>query len=209
MRYRKAAGAALIAACMFGAAPLSATAAEQPRTASSDATYTSAAATQTAPNPADVEFVTMMIPHHFQALVMSAMAPDRSEDDELLAMANRIDVAQTVEIDTMQGWQSRNGLEVTDAQESYEEVLQQPDLLEQMGMATPAELDDLSAAEGTAFDVQFLELMIEHHEGAVRMTIEVITNGSDPVIQQMATDMLTTQSTQIQQMEAMLEDKTS
>lgn len=209
MRYRKAAGAALMVACMFGAATASATAAEQPRAASSGATHTSAAAAQTTLSSADVEFVRMMIPHHFQALVMSEMAPSRSQDQELLALANRIDVAQTIEIATMQGWQARNGLEVTDAEESYQDVLLQPDLLEQMGMATPAELDDMSAAEGTAFDIQFLELMIEHHEGAVRMTIDVIANGSDFVIQQMATDMLTTQTTQIIQMEAMLADKTS
>lgn len=55
--------------------------------------------------------------------------------------------------------------------------------LEQISMASPAELEDLSAAEGTAFDVLFLQLMIEHHQGAVNMATDVLINGSDMILQ--------------------------
>lgn len=146
----------------------------------------------------------MMIPHHFQALVMSGMAPTRSNDDELLALASRIDVEQDLEIYMMQSWQQWNGLPVTDAEQAYQQMLQNPMMLEQMGMATPAELDDLSASTGTVFDVLYLELMIEHHEGALDMLVDVLTNGSDETLMWWATDMLTVQYTQILQMEEML-----
>lgn len=207
MRIHKAAGAVLAAACLFGAATASATAAEQSRTASSGAT-TSATTTQGAANTADIEFVAMMIPHHYQAVVMGDLVP-ASADEDVSKLAERIAAEQTVEISTMQGWQAWNGLPVTDAQQAYEDLLEQPEMLEQMGMATEAEMDQLSAAEGTTFDVMFLELMIPHHEGAMDMAVDVITHGSDPFVQQMATDILTTQDLQIQQMEAMLADLTS
>lgn len=209
MKYRRVARALLMVACVIGATTASATAAEQPRSPSSDSTYSSEAVAQNTANEADAAFVRMMIPHHHQALVMSRMAPTRSNDQQLLSLADRIDVEQGLEISMMQQWQGWHGLEVTNAEQAYQQLLQNPEMLEQMGMATPAELDDLSASSGTAFDVLYLELMIEHHEGAMDMLVDVIINGNDATLEQWATDMLTTQYTQIQQMEQMLADKTS
>ena len=202
MRYRKVAGALLAVACLFGATTASVA-------ASSAATQTSAAAMQMSPNQADVEFVSMMIPHHYQALVMSQMASSRSDNDELLALAGRIDVEQSGEISTMQNWQMWNGLEVTNAEQAYNDLLMHhPEHAEEMGMATPEELAQLSALSGTAFDVLFLQLMIEHHEGALDMIVDVLTNGSDFIVQWMATEMGATQDAQIEQMEGMLADLT-
>lgn len=172
---------------------------------------TTTTTTTTAPTPppvtsnaADSGFVAMMIPHHFQATVMSQLAPERSDDDTLLAFADRIDVEQTVEIGMMQNWQTWNGLEVTDAEMAYEMMLAMPMMVEQMGMATPEELDALDAASGTDFDRLYLELMIDHHEGALTMLVDVITNGTDTTLQFWATDMLNAQQSQIYQMEAMI-----
>ena len=202
MTYRRTTSALVVAACVIGAAAVPA-AADQPRSPSAYAVQEATA--QQAANSADAEFVEMMIPHHFQALVMSDMAPSRGNDTELLALADRIDVEQGLEISMMQQWQGWHGLDVTDAEEAYHHMLQHPEMLEQMGMATPEELDQLSASSGTAFDVLYLELMIEHHEGAIDMLVDVISNGNDVTLEQWATDMLTTQYTQIQQMNAMLD----
>jgi len=200
MRYRKVAGALLAAACLFGATTASVA-------ASTAATQTSAAAMQM--SQADEEFVGMMIPHHYQALVMSRMAPGRSNNQELLALASRIDVEQELEIGMMQNWQMWNGLEVTNAEEAYHHLLMHdPAHAEEMGMATPAEMAQLSAASGTAFDVLYLQLMIEHHEGALDMIIDVLINGSDEIVQWMASDMGVTQQTQIEHMKEMLADLT-
>jgi len=197
MTYRRIAVALLMVGCVL-----------VPATAVTASSATIHAATQ-AVNPADEEFVSMMIPHHFQALVMSRMAPSRSNNDELLALASRIDVEQSGEISTMQNWQAWNGLEVTNAEQAYHHLLMHhPEHAEEMGMATPEELAQLSAASGTAFDVLFLQLMIEHHEGAVDMIVDVLTNGSDFIVQWMATEMGATQEAQIEQMEDMLADLT-
>lgn len=197
MRFRKVAGLAMTIACLFGMT------ASVTATAQAGGVSTSM---QASANAADAEFVRMMIPHHFQALVMSRMAPTRSSDEELLALASRIDVEQDLEIYMMQSWQQWNNLPVTDAEQAYQQMLQNPMMLEMMGMATPEELDDLSSSTGTAFDVLYLELMIEHHEGALDMLIDVLTNGSDETLMWWATDMLTVQQTQIMQMEEMLAD---
>jgi uncharacterized protein (DUF305 family) len=155
-------------------------------------------------NEADADFVHMMIPHHHQALVLSRLAPDRTTSTDLLALAERIDVEQTVEISTMQQWQAFNGLDVTDPATAYEMMMQDPAMIEMMGMATQAEIDQLETLSGSAFDRLFLQLMIDHHQGAVDMCVQVMTNGQEPVLHSMANEMLTTQSTQIFQMQAML-----
>lgn len=155
-------------------------------------------------NQVDADFVAMMIPHHFQATVMGELAEGRAGDDTLLALADRIEVEQEVEIAMMQNWQSWNGLEVTDAETAYEMMLGMPMMLEMMGMATPEEMDDLADASGTDFDRLYLELMLEHHGGAITMLENVILDGSDQTLQFWATDMLTAQNVQIFQMEEML-----
>ena len=155
-------------------------------------------------NEADADFVRMMIPHHHQALVLSRLAPDRTTSSDLLALAGRIDVEQTVEITTMQQWQAQNGFDETDPESAYMMMMQDPMMIEMMGMATQAELDQLETLSGTAFDKLFLQLMIDHHQGAIDMCVQVMTHGQEPVLQSMANEMLTTQSTQIFQMQAML-----
>lgn len=155
-------------------------------------------------NDADTRFVRMMIPHHHQALVLSRLAPDRTANSEVRALAERIDAEQTVEIATMQQWQEFNGFDTTDPASAYEMMMQDPAMIEMMGMATQAELDQLETLSGSAFDQLFLQLMIDHHQGAVDMCVEVMTNGQEPVLQSMANEMLTTQTTQIFQMQAML-----
>jgi uncharacterized protein (DUF305 family) len=170
----------------------------------SASTTTEAPPPPSSANEADAEFVRMMIPHHHQALVLSGLAPGRTTNTEVLALADRIDAEQTVEIATMQQWQEFNGLATTDPATAYEMMMQDAAMIEMMGMATQAELDQLETLSGSAFDRLFLQLMIDHHQGAVDMCVAVMSNGQEPVLQSMANDMLTTQSTQIFQMQAML-----
>lgn len=204
MGLRQATCAALTAACLLGgAATASATPAASSGAASSGANQASATAMQSAVNSADADFVMMMIPHHFQALVLSGLVEDGGSDAEVRALAERIEVEQHGEILMMQGWQGSNGLEVTNAEEAYQEMLQDPEMVEAMGMATPAELEDLSSAQGTAADVLFLQLMIKHHQGAINMLLDVITNGSDPQMQEWALDMLSVQTVQVEMMQQM------
>src|SRR6201991_3896968 len=52
-------------------------------------------------NADDVAFATNMIPHHQQAVELSALVPDRSTNTELIALANQISAAQQPEINVM------------------------------------------------------------------------------------------------------------
>ena len=156
------------------------------------------------PNQADERFIEMMIPHHHQALVLSQFVPDRTTNTELLSLAARIHDEQTVEIGTMQQWQAYHGLEVTNPEAAYAMMMQDPMMVEIMGMATQAELDLLETLTGDAFDELFLQLMIDHHQGAVDMCVDVMTNGHEPVLQQIANDMLAAQTAQISLMQEML-----
>jgi uncharacterized protein (DUF305 family) len=158
-------------------------------------------------NPADANFVNMMIAHHYQALLMSRMAPTNTSDQDVLAIAGQIDTEQALETTTMQAWQSWNGLKVTDAEMAYEEMLQDPMMVEMMGMATPEQMADLKSSHGDDFDVLFLRLMIRHHQGALSMITDVLANGSDEILRGWATDMYATQQAQINWMQDLLASK--
>jgi uncharacterized protein (DUF305 family) len=158
-------------------------------------------------NDADVMFTGMMIPHHYQALVLSDLVPDRSSDTQVESLASRIHLEQGLEIGTMRGWQGSNGLPKTDPVTSYEEMLADPEMVEEMGLATPEELAELEPLSGNEFDVLFLTLMIKHHEGAIRMLRDVLLHGQDLNLQQQAQDMMSTQRAQVAIMQDMLATK--
>jgi uncharacterized protein (DUF305 family) len=72
-------------------------------------------------------------------------------------------------------------------------------------MATEAQLRELRAARGAAFDRMFLELMIRHHEGAVRMAGEQLAGGRDQRMRRMARDVYAGQSIEITRMRTTLD----
>lgn len=154
-------------------------------------------------NSADRRYMEMMIPHHYQAIAMSRLAETRNADPRLSALAERILVEQQLEIAAMQGWQARNGLPVTDEIAAYKAMLRDPAMLEQMGMATRKQFRALRDSEGAEFDAGFLNLMVPHHEGAIRMSENIGVNGDDLFVRQFSTDVLVTQGQQIGAMEDM------
>lgn len=64
-------------------------------------------------NNADIRFVTMMIPHHEQALVMARLVGERSGNPQLKIIADRILAAQEPEIRTLETWLTDRGLDRT------------------------------------------------------------------------------------------------
>ncbi|WP_083518853.1 DUF305 domain-containing protein [Serinicoccus chungangensis] len=153
---------------------------------------------------ADTMFMSMMVPHHYQAILMSQLAEDRMADPQLAALADRMLLEQELEIDVMQGWQGAHGHPVTDEVAAYEQMVADPAMREQMGMASPEQMQQLAEAEGAAFDTLFVELMVPHHEGAIDMAVDEIIHGSDVTVQQLATDMMVTQAVQIDQMQRLV-----
>ncbi|MFI0485388.1 DUF305 domain-containing protein [Actinomadura sp. 9N215] len=151
------------------------------------------------PTAAEVRFVQMMIPHHAQALEMSALAPDRASDRRVRSLASRIDTAQKVEIGAMKSWLEQNSKAVLKAHgRDHGAHAGMP------GMATPDQLKRLRDANGAAFDKLYLTLMITHHQGALTMVKDVLDKGTDVTVQEMARDVQSTQMAEIGRMQGLL-----
>lgn len=145
---------------------------------------------------ADVAFVADMVPHHAQALEMAALAEDRAADPRVTALASRIAADQAPEITTMQAWLEQNGLPAAD-EDGRHGGHGMP------GMATEADLARLVAAKGPAFDRLFLELMTEHHQGALAM-VEKVGSPVNAVVADIAAETQAKQSVEIARMQQLL-----
>lgn len=179
---------------------------------------------------ADVAFIAGMIPHHQQALEMAELAPERASHDSVLGLASRIADVQDAEIDVYLRWLSERGFDerglpldgrsgghsgdVDDgrhADDGADDGEHSDDGGHAAyGMATERELVQLERLRGTEFDRLWLQLMIEHHEGAVRMAEDrLAAGGADVRAGELAADVVAGQLAEIRRMEAVLADLTS
>lgn len=154
-------------------------------------------------SPDDVRFVHDMIPHHHQALEMAALVADRTNHKEVIDVAGRINASQGDEIEFMQEWLRERGQHVPDP--TAHDAMHTSHKM--AGMATPEQMAELAASDGTAFDRLFLELMIPHHEGAVDMVNELLDQpGSayDPVLFEFTSEVTNGQTAEIERMNVLL-----
>ena len=151
---------------------------------------------------ADVEFLQGMIVHHYQAFLMSEMAPSRTNNQTILDLAGRIDASQIDEIDFMENWLAERGKSIPD-----------PTLMghshhhKMMGMATPEQMNKLEASNSTDFDRLYLNLMIRHHDGAIDMVDrlnEFPGSAYDPQLYEFVTDLENDQAVEIERMNGIL-----
>ncbi|MFI1825838.1 DUF305 domain-containing protein [Streptomyces sp. NPDC020412] len=149
------------------------------------------------PNAADFAYAEMMVKHHAQALTMTALVPERAAAAQVKGVAERISAAQKPEIDAMNGWLKRF------AAKKPKEGGHDHGAMAMPGMATEAQLDQLRAAKGEAFDDLFLKLMITHHQGAVSMAADALSDGRNTLVQEMANDVISQQSAEIGRMQKM------
>ncbi|MFJ8542233.1 DUF305 domain-containing protein [Streptomyces sp. NPDC093586] len=147
------------------------------------------------PNSADVAYARMMIQHHAQALEMTGLVPQHAESGQVKKLAERISAAQGPEITAMKGWLAAHGRQETGGGHDHAAM---------PGMATEAQLGQLRAAHGKAFDRLFLTLMITHHEGAITMATDVKAQGNNVQIEEMADDVVAQQTSEISRMRGML-----
>ena len=71
-------------------------------------------------------------------------------------------------------------------------------------MMTPDQMDQLGQADGAGFDRLFLQLMTEHHRGAIEMAQTELAQGADPRATQLAQTIIDTQRPEITEMETLL-----
>ncbi|MER5713704.1 DUF305 domain-containing protein [Streptomyces sp. NPDC002132] len=154
------------------------------------------------PNSADVSFAQMMIVHHAQALEMTALAPKQAESAKVKSLAARITAAQGPEIAAMKSWLGKYGKAEASGEAGAGGSAHHHGAMP--GMATEAQMKQLRAADGKAFDKLFLALMITHHEGALTMAADVKAQGNNIRIEEMADDVVAEQTSEISRMRTML-----
>ncbi|MEU8588039.1 DUF305 domain-containing protein [Streptomyces sp. NPDC048664] len=171
------------------------------------ATGASAASTvRRSHNAQDVTFAREMIPHHRQALAMAALASSRAKSPQVKSLAARIEKAQKPEIDTMSGWLGGWGERVPDDSATGMEGMPGMDhsASPMPGMMSDAAMGELRNLTGDAFDGAFLKMMIGHHEGAVAMAKTERAKGAYGPARTMAASVITAQSAEITEMNALL-----
>ncbi len=154
-------------------------------------------------SPDDVRFMQDMIPHHHQALEMAELVAARTNRKELIDVAGRINASQGDEIEFMQQWLRDRGQHAPDP--TAHDAMHTTHKM--AGMAAPEQMAELAASDGAAFDRLFLQLMIPHHEGAVKMVEDLLDQpGSayDPVLFEFTSEITNGQTAEIERMNALL-----
>ncbi|MBF6259764.1 DUF305 domain-containing protein [Nocardia farcinica] len=166
-----------------------------PAVSTSAATGTAQAGTF---NDADVTFLQMMYPHHEQAVQMAELVPSRSQDQQVIDLAAGIKAAQQPEMTQIQSLLASAG---------------KPDPAggamnhDMPGMMSPEQMSSLEAMSGPEFDKMWLQMMIDHHRGAVEMAQSEIASGTNSQAKQIAETIVATQQQEITQMETLLGQK--
>jgi len=151
-------------------------------------------------NAADVSFSKEMIQHHRQAVEMASLAADHASSAQVKTLATKIKGAQDPEIETMSGWLTSWGEKVPQDMTGMGHDMSSST----PGMMTDADMGKLEKASGAMFDTMFLNMMVEHHEGAVDMAKAEKADGSYRPATELAADVVTAQSAEIKQMNKML-----
>jgi uncharacterized protein (DUF305 family) len=154
----------------------------------------------------DVEFISGMIGHHAQAVLMAGWAPSHGASSSVQGLAERIVVAQQDEIVFMQRW-LRERRETVPSASTEHMMMAGMDMKLMPGMLTPEQLTQLDKARGADFDRLFLQFMIQHHEGALTMVDKLFAShgaGQDEDVFKFAVDVHADQTTEINRMTLML-----
>jgi uncharacterized protein (DUF305 family) len=162
-------------------------------------------------NDADVEFASAMVPHHAQALEMVGLTVGRDLSPEVQELAATIREAQAPEVEQMTDWLTawdepvpETSLNHANAHSDGHDLAGMADAEDMPGMMTADEIDELEAAADTEFEPLFLEMMIEHHEGAVEMAQTERNDGEHADAVALATSIEASQTEGIETMERLL-----
>lgn len=142
----------------------------------------------------DVMFAQMMIPHHQQAIEMADLAlANASTSAAVRDLAQQIKAAQGPEITAMNAWLREWGAATSAAMDHGTS-----------GMMSEEDMASLKAAEGAEFNRMWLEMMIDHHQGAITMAQDVLSSTGDAEVRSLARAVVEGQKKEIATMQDML-----
>ena len=176
-----------------------------------DSNATSSEVSTTEHNDADVEFASNMLQHHAPALSMVDLTQGRTLDPEVQQLAEQIRDAQAPEIETFTDWLTDWDEEVPETMRDHSNAGHDMDDMggsmdeENMpGMMTSDDMGALEDASDAEFQTMWLEMMVEHHEGAVEMAKAEQGEGQYKPAVDLAGDIVESQSAEIETMEGLL-----
>jgi uncharacterized protein (DUF305 family) len=164
----------------------------------SSASAASPSGTRSDFNDADVMFLQMMYPHHAQAIDMAKLVPSRSQNQQVIKLAQNIEKAQGPEMIQMTGLLNSFGKPAPTADSGHMDEMPMP------GMMTAEQMTTLTKLSGVAFDRMWLQMMIDHHTGAITMSNTELSDGTNADAKKMAEAIIANQQTEISQMQGLL-----
>ncbi|GGD76215.1 DUF305 domain-containing protein [Microbacterium murale] len=171
--------------------------------APTDGATTSSEAPDSTATEADEMFVTMMIPHHEQAVEMSDIVLAKDDlDPQVAELAQQIKDAQGPEIDRMLGWLQDWGVEYDPDASGGMDHGSMGDSMD--GMMSEEDMTALEEADGATAGRLFLEQMIMHHEGAVDMAETALEDAQNPDVLELAQQVIDDQTAEIATMKDLL-----
>lgn len=154
-------------------------------------------------NAEDIAFATNMVPHHEQAVELSALVPERSTNPEVVKLAQTIASVQEPEIATMKAFLVQwNENPDTESHEGHD--MSGSGMAGMAGMVDAATMARLESLRGAEFDTLWLQSMIAHHEGAIDMAETELADGENVDAKSLAQHIIDAQQTEIAQMQSML-----
>lgn len=152
----------------------------------------------------DAGFARDMAVHHAQAVEMAQTLHDRSEDPDLDLMTKDMVLTQQAQIGIMRGWLDAWSLPATQSGLTPMAWMGM-DMGDQMpGMATAEQVRALQTLPLPDAEIEFLRLMIRHHEGGVIMAEHVVDADVEPPVAALARSIIASQQAEITTMNQML-----
>lgn len=147
-------------------------------------------------------FARDMSTHHAQAVELSMIALERSENPAVRTLASDIALTQQGQIGVMQAWLRQWGLEPTGTQPrmAWMQTSGEWAIVDGLmpGMATDTERAELRAATGADVDRLYLSLMLTHHLGGIHMADGVLDLTDDEDVRWLAGSMVSGQQKEIE-----------
>ena len=168
---------------------------------------------------AEAGFARDMQVHHIQGVEMAMIIREGTEDESVRLLAYDIATTQGHQAGQLYGWLTEWGLRQAGSQPPMTWMMGLGPAGEEgdpaahamgalmPGMATPAQMAELSAASGVEAERLFLSLMIAHHQGALEMAEAVLNRSTHPGVRTFADAVLLSQASEIDLMTRMLAER--
>ncbi|MEQ1759251.1 MAG: DUF305 domain-containing protein [Vicinamibacterales bacterium] len=158
---------------------------------------------------AEAGFARDMQVHHLQGVELAMLVRDRTDDPDMRRMAYDVATTQGHQAGQLYGWLAAWGLNQLGSEPPMAWMGHTGHGMNALmpGMATPAQMTELSTASGVSAERIFLTLMITHHRGALDMSTAVLERSEQPVVRAFARAVLISQQSEIDLMTKMLQER--